>query len=537
VCNLNHYILKEYFSNPELEISDFDNVWQQQLDKKLIDFKPDLVGVTCMFTMTHRSFVDTCSFISTKNIPIVIGGVHVSNDIKRLSDSMQGIVDMVLYREADIAFPNLIQVINKKLEPENLAQLWLLDNKNYIKYDNLLTPETEDLDTIPSYHLLDITEYTKYGIIGAFYCFKPANTRFATVLNNRGCRAHCSFCSVRNFNGKNVRHRSVTSVVDEIEHLYQDYGVKHIMWLDDDLLMNQKRSVSLFETLAKRNMDLTWDATNGVIASSCSDEVMSAAADSGCIAINIGVESGNADILKMVKKPTSIKHYLQAAEVLRHYPQIHTSVFLMIGFPNETMSMITDTINLAKEMDMDWYRISQLYPLPNTPLYDSMVAQGMISPIGNKDTRFNGGAFGKQTDLEQGLVMTNNNFKDAFASIQDEQVPTPEQLTDIWFYMNYHLNFLRIFSEQREIKLQQLQSHLSILADVISPENGFALYFLGYLQYKKYGSIDQSIIKRLETRLETSDYWADRFTAFRLSTTDLTNMTFDNQEEIMVGKL
>jgi radical SAM superfamily enzyme YgiQ (UPF0313 family) len=334
---------------------------------------------------------------------------------------------------------------------------------------------------------------------------------------------------VRAFNGPGVRHRHITSVVDELEILNKEYNIGHIMWLDDDLFNNKKRTVALFNEMVRRRLTLTWDATNGVVAAACTEEVIDAAAHSGCIALNIGVESGNPDILKSIRKPAAVRNFIDAADVLRRYPQIHSSVFLMIGFPNETLAMIMETVALARRMDMDWYRISQLYPLPNTPLYDAMVAQGMITPVGNKETRFNGGAFGKQAEIEQGLRMAAASFSQAFAAIGPNDVPNGEQLTDIWFYMNYHLNFHRIFAETRAQKFNQLEAHLSCLADVISPENGFALYFLGYLQYRRHGRIDMQIIARLRDRLNGSSYWLDRFQAFGLSVEDLINLTFPNE--------
>ena len=70
--------------------------------------------------------------------------------------------------------------------------------------------------------------------------------------------------------------------------------------------------------------------------------------------------------------------------------------------------------------------------------------------------------------------------------------------------MNYHLNFHRLFTEDRPVKIQQQFQHLQTLCDVISPENGFALYFIGYLQHKVDGKIEPATIDRLRTRLETS---------------------------------
>ena len=127
---------------------------------------------------------------------------------------------------------------------------------------------------------------------------------------------------------------------------------------------------------------------------------------------------------------------------------------------------------------------ASLQPLPNTPIYDAMVAQGLIQDVGSKELRFMGGAFGKQTEIEQGLRWAELGFREAFSAIPLDAVPSKEQVTDIWFYMNYHLNFHRLFTEKRPIKIRQQLQNLKILSEVISPENGFALYFLGVLEHQ-----------------------------------------------------
>jgi radical SAM superfamily enzyme YgiQ (UPF0313 family) len=376
---------------------------------------------------------------------------------------------------------------------------------------------------------MDVPEYSRYGTIGAFYYFKPKDTVFATTLSNRGCRAQCTFCSVRNFNGKGVRQRDYLNVVDELQHLVEVHGVGHVMWLDDDLLKDHGRALAMFNEMVKRKLPLTWDATNGLIAASCTEEMVAAMAASGCIAVNIGMESGNPEILRQVKKPGTVKNFLRAAEVFRKYEEIHTSILLMVGFPGETLAMVQDTINVAQAMDCDWYRISQLQPLPNTPIYDAMVAQGLIQDVGSRELRFNGGAFGRQTEIEQGLRLAELGFREAFAALPLDKVPEKEQLTDIWFYMNYHLNFHRLFTETRPVKVRQQLRNLKALSEVISPENGFALYFLGVMEHGLTGKVAPEIIARLKRRLSTSPYWADRLSAFGLDVADLENADFANK--------
>ncbi len=168
-----------------------------------------------------------------------------------------------------------------------------------------------------------------------------------------------------------------------------------------------------------------------------------------------------------------------------------------------------------------------------------VAAQGLISEEERSEVRFMAGGYGKQDEIDLGIRMATEGFEKAFRSIPMDAIPTKMQITDIWLYMNYHLNFHRLFSEDRPIKIEQQFRNLTALSDVISPEHGFALYFLGYLQHKLYGSIQPDIIERLETKLNESKYWSERFDAFGLSVDDLRSTNFKNKEipRLLPGQL
>lgn len=536
ILNLNHIILKCAYDT-ELE-ADFDHelTWKAALNVSLTEFQPDFVGVTCMFTMTHASFCAVCSHVVRAEVPVAIGGVHVTNDVERVLNDLPG-VRVAFLREADASLVSFINAVNQTGRIDGLGQIIISLPPTQLGTAPLrmrimaeCQPNTSMISVIPAFDLMQIPEYSRYGTIGAFYAFKPKDTIFANILSNRGCRAQCTFCSVRSFNGKGVRQRDYLNVVDELQVLVEEYGVGHVMWLDDDLLKDERRAFAMFNEIVRRNLNVTWDATNGLIAASCTAEMVAAMAGSGCIAVNIGMESGNPQILREIKKPGTIRNFITAAENFRKHEEIHTSILLMLGFPGETMQMVQDTINVASEMDCDWYRISQLQPLPNTPIYDAMIAQGLLPAAGTRETRFMGGGYGKQTEIEQGTRLAELGFREAFSNLAPNAVPSKDRLTDIWFYMNYHLNFHRLFSERRTVKLHQQILNMKVLSEVISPENGFALYFQGVLEHQLSGEpVSVEIIARLKNRLATSPYWAERFAAFGISLADLEAVSFRNK--------
>ena len=533
IINLNHEVLKACRHVTSEGDFDFDGVWKNVLSREITYFQPDIIGVTCLCTQTHVSTVKVCNEIKClrPTLPIALGGVHITNCF--MDDRTTNLLlnslnkcDLLFLYESELAFKKFIKVVNKELPASELAQVYFNSSAAKLYFPNKVIPSEEEINVVPAYDLMTPTELASYGIIGTFYCLKDKGTRFTTVLRNRGCRGQCTFCSVRNFNGPGVRHRSVQSIIDELAMLREEYQIGHVMWLDDDFLHDRKKTLELFNEMVRRNLGITWDCSNGVLAPSCTEEIIAAAAESGCLGLIIGMESGNPQILKIIKKTGNVNTFLRAAEVLRKYEQIHARVFLMIGFPGETYRMILDTINLALEMDLDWYNITIYQPLPNTPMFDSMMQDGLIDQVGFENIRFNLGPYGKTREKAQKNLFSSDFSKDIFKDVNLDNVPPDFQLEDIWFYMNYHLNFKRLYKVNRPVKLKQQFKYVQNAADLVAPENAFVMYFCGYMQKKVLGAVDKELIKRLEDCLQSSEYWRRRFDEFNLSANHLKTGVF-----------
>lgn len=415
IINLQNDVLREAILSENEEKFDYDLVWKKSLE----NLEADIFALTCMFSQTHISFQSVSNYLKQQypNVPQVAGGVHVTNAIveantrEKFYNDLKDVNLFFLY-EGDLAFLSFVETIN-----ENKNQLFQVANREIGIIPEKAVPSKEDICVIPSWELMPPNETSKWGKVGAFYFLKKEKPVTATVLANRGCRAQCTFCSVRNFNGVGVRRRSVDSVIDELSMLKNDFGVNHIMWLDDDFLYDKKEAYNLFNTMIQKNINITWDCSNGVIAASCTEELMDAAEKSGCLGLILGMESGNRKILKSIKKPGTVETFLKAAEVLKKYEKIHSRVFLMIGFPNETFAQIQDTLNVALEMNLDWYNIAPLQPLPNTPIYESMLAQNLIDENKNfTDLKFNSGPTSRAADKKnKGRDLLSSDFKDIFS--------------------------------------------------------------------------------------------------------------------------
>ena len=515
IINLQNDVLREAILSENEKKFDFDFAWKKSLE----NLDADLFAITCMFSQTHISFQSISNYLNEKypNIPQIAGGVHVTNAIMESNTRNKfyndlKYVDLFFLYEGDLAFLSFIETINDEKD-----KLFQVANKDIGIIEEKAIPSKEDICVSPSWELMPPNETSKWGKVGAFYFLKKDKPVTATVLANRGCRAQCTFCSVRNFNGVSVRRRSADSVLDELQLLKDDYGVNHIMWLDDDFLYDKKESYNLFNKMIQKNIDITWDCSNGVIAASCTDELMDAAEKSGCLGLILGMESGNREILRSIRKPGTVETFLKAAEVLKKFEKIHSRVFLMIGFPKETFSQIQDTLNVALEMNLDWYNIAPLQPLPNTPIYESMLEQNLIDDDKNfTDLKFNSGPTSRAADKKNsGRDLLSSDFKDIFSD-RDSHIPNLKEIDLVWAYLNFHLNFKRLFKENREIKLDLNRKYLEHISDKIAPENAIAIYFSCYLDKKIDNKIDLNKINTLDKILHKSPYWKERFNDFHL---------------------
>ena len=524
ITDLNFEVFNYIYNNKNCKSNELTEKWKSVLKKKLTDHKVDIVGVSCTFTMNHENMIEIFDEVKKfdKSIITIAGGVHVSNATEFVLKEGKNIDFAVTY-EAEKSFVNFLDFINGKISSQPYQVSTILNGKLYQVSDRK-NPEGNELNAIPDYDEIDISKLTELGEIGTFRYWRPRNSKGSAVLSNKGCRARCSFCSVRNFNGKGVRAKSIQTVIDELKGLKENYGINHITWLDDDLLYDTDRTLNLFNEIIRNNLNVTWDASNGLIASAAvaHPELIDAAEKSGCIGAYFGIESGNEQILKKIYKPSGIKHYLKLGELMNKHEKIFTRGFLIIGFPDETLSQVLDTIDISKKMALDWYTVQLLTPLPSTDIYDQMVEVGKVEKDklnldGEGFTMFSVRESERQRKIEEKNKRDNSDFINLL-NANHNHVPTQKELNDLWFLTDYEINYKPIINQNNFNKLKKLEYFLTDVSDRMTRDNPLSNYFLSIVKKKlNKNSEAKNRMSLVDKYLEKSNHWKQRFKTLNLN--------------------
>ena len=221
----------------------------------------------------------------------------------------------------------------------------------------------KDLDElpIPARHLLDNQAYRFPGIEGAI----------TTVKSSRGCPLNCSFCGYTLAQGLRFRFRSPEHVLGELEDLYKNHGIRHVVFRDPIFSTRRDRVLDICNGMIERGLEIEWQCETAVKV--LDRELLEVMAKAGCRHISLGVESGNDEIQRKHCGAKLLDH-AQAKEVFdacRDYG-IETRAFCMIGFPEETEAMAEETLRLVEHLDPDQVQFCAVTAYPGTPLYEML---------------------------------------------------------------------------------------------------------------------------------------------------------------------
>jgi radical SAM superfamily enzyme YgiQ (UPF0313 family) len=359
----------------KVQIFDADPEYQSTIMKEIKDFNPELIGLSFLTVAYERAF-NLCKDLK-REIPDAIfcaGGVHTT--VKPQDTLKEFDLDFIVIGEGEDTIVEVCEKLEKKEGLAGVNGLMYRENGEVIVTDK--RDMIKDLDSIPfpARHLIDMTPYLKPpGIIRGY-----AEKNQTTIVTSRGCPFKCIYCGSHNIFGRRTRRRSVKNVVDEIEDMVKNFGMKGIYYCDDTFTLSAKWVREYCDELKKRNLNIKWGCQSRV--DQTDRELMKMMKESGLVQLDFGVESGSERILKVLGKggagdrTSQIKQSFKLCKEL----DIRTLATFIIGNPTETKADIDESFQVAKEINADYTAFYFLTPYPGTDIYDMAIENGWLDP-------------------------------------------------------------------------------------------------------------------------------------------------------------
>ncbi len=269
--------------------ANIDDLTKEEFSEKIISINPDIVGISICTNEYNNAGLISAELVKKANpdIKVIFGGVSAISNPEELIKNPN--TDYVFVGEGEIVFKDLCNYLeNKAPFPEKGVQY--KENNEIIKKPRADFIENLDQLPLPSYHLVDFMKYANRQQRESID--HPREIPYARIITSRGCPFNCCFCEVETISGKKPRLRSVEHIMEEIDYLVETYGIKAIIFDDDNLTVDRERAINLFKALKEREYFLKWNAPATALFT-LDDEMLDLMKESGCEFLGVAIESGN----------------------------------------------------------------------------------------------------------------------------------------------------------------------------------------------------------------------------------------------------
>ena len=319
----------------------------------------DIVGVT-MFSFDFANTYEKIKYMRKKlpGMPFILGGAHIST-VKGEALEKTG-AEFGITRDGEIP----------------LAQLCLgypfEDIKSLIYRKNAGTPEEEivlnstrklnwKLDELP-YPAFDKFELPRY--------IHSIDKRIP-FESSRGCPYSCTYCDVKMSMGQAFRPRSPEHIVEELKY-WHDKGYRYFEFVDDVFTMNLDRAKKVCQLIIDSGLEFRWNCANGIRADRIDEELLIMMRKAGCEFVAYGLETGNPEMLKVIKKAITLETATAAFHLTKKVG-LKFAVNFIIGHQEETYERAMDSIKYAASIPADYVNFSNMIPYPGTEIYQWLV--------------------------------------------------------------------------------------------------------------------------------------------------------------------
>jgi len=343
--------------------------WSPELIQKIKSFGPGAVGIS-IFVISEIEGYKLATQIKSilPEVPVIMGGPQVGY-FPRAPLERCPAVDITVRGEGEYVMRDLVAALEQGHSLANIKNIYYRSAGAIIASQP--SPEVPNLEELPfpARELMDLQRYAP-----EVYEFQklPATN----ILATRGCAyGQCTFCFESGQFRTKYRYQSAAKLIQEMEMLRDVYGIREVVFNDDDLLSNGKLLTEFSELAIQRHLNMRWSCWGRVTP--CSKKLLDTIARAGCWLVSFGIESGNQDLLDRLQKGMTLEKCRQVVS-WAHAAGIETHGTFMIAIPGETPEKAEKTIDFAIELDLTYAAFIPTHPLYGTPLFETCIREGRL---------------------------------------------------------------------------------------------------------------------------------------------------------------
>lgn len=345
--------------------------------QKMIDtFQPDLIALSVM-TSTFDFALDLLRQVRY-TAKVAVGGVHATIAIDDVMAQKE--VDMACIGEGDEALPELCNLMEAGKDYTNVLSMCFRMPDGSIKR-NELGPLT-DVGKLPC---------PDWGLFDSRHLYRPFDGQIyvgSFYSQSRGCPMQCTYCidpTVSKMVGgakTYFRMQPPEVTIAHLTELKEKFGATWYKFTDDTFLLP---SMEHLEAVGEGLKRLGIQFACSVMPNTITVEKVRLAKEMGCVAMSVGVESGNEGIRKMIRRHYRDESLIRNLKIVTDHG-IRLSTFNIIGFPGETRENVFETIELNRKLGTQSCNVYILFPYPGTAIQQEYeiplrLPDGKILPV------------------------------------------------------------------------------------------------------------------------------------------------------------
>ncbi len=353
---------------------------ERETIEKIASLAPDILACTAVTLSIQRAATIAAAVKEKRpNITTIVGGVHLTSQPRETMHLFPGF-DYGVVGEGEHTLTELVSALADNVDTSRIQGIVSRDGD--LLRQASPRPFIKELDTLP------LPAWDLLPPLARYYYLAPQsvrNTPSTSLITSRGCTGRCIFCDTGVF--KNVcRAHSAEYIIDMIRTLYHRFGIREILFEDDNFMLFRRRLQKLTELLLREAPAISWSCL--ARADMMPDRpALNAMMRAGCWQILIGIESGCQEILDFEKKGITLEQIEDAVHRARDCG-MKTKGFLMVGHPMETAETIERTLQFVTRIPLDDISVTFFTVFPGAPIWKEAPRYGRVIADFNKMSVF-----------------------------------------------------------------------------------------------------------------------------------------------------